>query len=120
MTMRRGQIYWLDFGQPSGSGPAFERPAVIIQDNFFNLTNLNTVIVAIVTTNLRLAEMDGNVLLMPRAKGVASPSVVNVTQLYTVDKKLLLDLIGEVTRSEMEQIDKGLRLVLSLETYEKR
>ena len=113
MTIRRGQIYWLDFGQPRGSGPAFERPALIIQDNFFNQTNLNTIIVAIVTTNLRLAEMDGNVLLMPRRNGVSIPSVVNITQLYTVDKTELIEQIGVVTRSEMEQIDKGLRLVLS-------
>ncbi len=119
MTIRRGQIYWLDFGQPRGSGPAFERPALIIQDNFFNQTNLNTIIVAIVTTNLRLAEMDGNVLLMPRRNGVSIPSVVNITQLYTVDKTELIEQIGVVTRSEMEQIDKGLRLVLSLENDEK-
>jgi mRNA interferase MazF len=118
MTIRRGQIYWLDFGQPRGSGPAFERPAVVIQDNFFNKTNINTVIVAIITSNLRLAEMDGNVLLMPRRNGVSTPSVVNITQLYTVDKAELVNLIGVVTRSEMEQINKGLTLVLSLEINE--
>ena len=115
MTIRRGQIYWLDFGQPRGSEPAYERPAVIIQDDFFNLTKLNTVIVAIVTTNLRLAEMDGNVLLMPRANGLKAESVVNITQIYTVDKSLLSDLIGEVSKSEMKQIESGLRLILSLE-----
>lgn len=119
MTIRRGQIYWLDFGQPRGSGPAFERPAVIIQDNFFNQTNLRTIIVAVITTNLRLAYMDGNVLLMPKRNGVSVPSVVNVTQVYTVDKTELLERIGVVTKSEMEQIDKGLRLVLSLEANEK-
>ncbi len=118
MTIRRGQIYWLDFGQPRGSGPAYHRPAVVIQDNDFNQTNLKTVIVAIITTNLRLAKMDGNVLLMPRPNGVSSPSVVNITQLYTVDKSELADLIGVVTRSEMDQINKGLRLVLALETHE--
>lgn len=119
MTIRRGQIYWLDFGKPRGSGPAFERPAVIVQDNFFSQTNLRTVIVAIITTNLRLGEMDGNVLLMPRAGGLTSPSVVNVTQIYTVDKEELMELIGVVTKSEMEQINRGLKLVLSLETNEK-
>ena len=119
MTIRRGQIYWLDFGQPRGSGPAFERPAVIVQDNFFNQTNLKTVIVAIITTNLRLAEMDGNVVLMPRRNGLRFPSVVNITQLYTIDKGELVEAIGIVTRSEMEHINKGLRLVLSLEANEK-
>lgn len=119
MTMRRGQIYWLDFGQPRGSGPAFERPAVIIQDNFFNQTNLKTVVVAIITTNLRLAGMDGNVLLMPRRNGLSSPSVVNVTQVYTVDKTELIERIGVAAKSEMEQIDRGLWLVLSLAANEK-
>jgi mRNA interferase MazF len=119
MTIRRGQIYWLDFGQPRGSGPAFERPGLVIQDNFFNQTNIHTVIVAIITTNLRLAEMDGNVLLMPRRNGVSFLSVVNITQLYTVDKAELIEPIGTVTKSEMDKIDRGLRLVLSLEINEK-
>lgn len=119
MTIRRGQIYWLDFGQPQGSGPAFERPAVVVQDNLFNKTNIKTVIVAVITSNLRLAEMDGNVLIMPRRNGVSTPSVINLTQLYTVDKAELVELIGVVTRSEMEQINKGLRLVLSLDANEK-
>lgn len=115
MVIRRGQVYWLDLGHPRGSSPGYERPGVVIQDNHFNRTNLNTVIVAPITTNLRLAKMDGNVLLTPRSNGVKELSVVNVTQLYTVDKADLVDLMGVVTRSEMEQIDHGLKLVLSLE-----
>ena len=112
--IRRGQVYWLDIGDPRGSGPGFQRPGVVVQDNDFNRTKLKTVIVAMVTTNLRLATMDGNVLLTPKRNGVSKLSVVNVTQLYTVDKTVLLDMIGTVTKAELEQIDKGLRLVLSL------
>lgn len=112
--IKRGQVYWVDFGQPHGSGPAYGRPAVVIQDNDFNETNLNTVIIAIITTNLRLVSMDGNVLLMPKTNGVSEPSVVNVTQVYTVDKSELVDLMGVVTKLELKQIDDGLRLVLSL------
>ena len=112
--IKRGQVYWVDFGQPHGSGPAYGRPAVVIQDNDFNETNLNTVIIAIITTNLRLVSMDGNVLLMPKTNGVSEPSVANVTQVYTVDKSDLVDLMGVVTKLELKQIDDGLRLVLSL------
>jgi mRNA interferase MazF len=112
--IRRGQVYWLDLGDPRGSGPGFERPGVIVQDNDFNQTNIKTAIVAMITTNLRLATMDGNVLLNPRRNGVSKLSVVNVTQLYTIDKTVLVDLIGTVSKAELEQIDKGLRLVLSL------
>jgi mRNA interferase MazF len=115
MVIRRGQVYWLDLGHPRGSSPGYERPGVVIQDNHFNRTNLNTVIVALITTNLRLAKLDGNVLLTPKPNGVKELSVINVTQLYTVDKADLVDLIGVVTRSEMEQIDQGLKLVLSFE-----
>ena len=114
--IRRGQLYRLDLGQPRGSSPGFQRPGIVIQDNDLSRTNLNTVVVALVTTNLRLAKMDGNVLLTPKRNGVDRLSVVNVTRLFTVDKADLVDLIGAVTRSEMELIDRGLRFVLSLGT----
>ncbi len=116
MVIRRGQLYWLDLGQPRGSGPGYERPAIVIQDDNFNKTKLKTVVVALLTTNLRIANMDGNVLLTPRPGGLEKLSVVNVTQIYTVDKSDLIELIGIATRSEMEQVDRGLKLVLSLET----
>ncbi len=116
--VKRGHLYWLDFGMPRGSQPGYLRPVVIVQDNDFNRTKIRTVIVAVVTTNLSLAYMDGNVLLMPKKNGVKEPSVVNVTQLYTVNKTELIELIGVVTRQEMRLIDEGLRLVLSLEPGE--
>ena len=112
--IRRGQLYWVDLGEPRGSSPGFERPAVVIQDNDFNRTSLRTAIVALLTTNLRLAIMDGNVLLMPGANGLREPSVVNVTQVYTVNKSDLTEPIGRLNRSEMDMVDKGIRLVLAL------
>lgn len=115
MVIKRGEIYWLDLGEPRGSGPGFLRPVVIIQDNDFNQTKIGTTIIAILTTSLRLANMDGNVLIIPtKANGLEKPLVVNVTQLYTIDKAELLDLLGSVTDSEMALVDKGLNLVLSL------
>ncbi len=114
MTILRGQLYWVDLGQPRGSSPGYEGPALVIQDKDFNRTNLRTVIVALLTTNLRLANMDGNVLLMPGANGLREPSVVNVTQIYTVNKADLVEPIGMLTASEMNLVDNGLRLVLNL------
>jgi len=114
MGIRRGQVYWIDLGEPSSSGPVFRRPVVVIQDNAFNDTRIHTVIIAVITTSLRLAAMDGNVLLTPRRNGVQKYSVVNVTQLFTVDKVELIELIGTVTKAEMDEIDKGLLRVLSL------
>lgn len=117
MIIRRGQLYWIDLGHPRGSSPGYERPAVVIQDDTLNSTNIRTVVIAVVTTNLRLAEIDGNVLLMPKPNGVQQASVVNLTQLYTIDKTDLINPIGKVSRSEMKQIDNGLRLVLSLTSW---
>lgn len=114
--IRRGQLYWVDLGEPRGSSPGFERPAVVIQDNDFNRTGLRTVVIALITTNLRLGEMDGNVLIMPGKNGLKNPSVVNVTQIYTVNKSDLVDFIGNLKPSEMERVDNGLRLVLTLPT----
>jgi mRNA interferase MazF len=114
MVIERGQIWWADLGEPRGSSPGFERPVIIIQADFFNQTGINTVVVAIITTNLNLAEMPGNVLITPRVSGLNEESVINVTQLFTVDKTALYEFVGTLSERKMEQIDKGLRLVLSL------
>jgi mRNA interferase MazF len=113
--VKRGQLYRFDFGTPRGSEPGYSRPVLIIQDDDFNATNIGTVIIAVVTTSLRLAKMDGNVLLEPKKNGVKELSVVNVTQLYTVDKIELGDLLGTVTQEEMRRVNEGLKLVLSLD-----
>ena len=114
MVIERGEIWWADLGEPRGSSPGFHRPVVIVQSDFFNRTRINTLIAAIITTNLRLAEMPGNVLLSKRRTGLTEESVVNITQLFTIDRNDLLEFIGTLSAKKMEQIDKGLRLVLSL------
>jgi mRNA interferase MazF len=114
MVIRRGDVWWVDLPEPKGSMPGFRHPIVIIQQNDFNQTNLNTVIGAVITTNLRLAAMPGNVLLTPRQSGLQAASVVNVTQIVTANKSDLLEYVETLSERKMEQIDEGLRLVLSL------
>ena len=114
MVIERGEIWWADLGEPRGSSPGFHRPIVIIQSDFFNKTAINTLIVAITTTNLRLAKMPGNVLLSQRSSGLKEESVVNISQLFTIDRSDLLEFVGTLSERKMEQIDEGLRLVLSL------
>ena len=114
MVGERGEIWWVDLGEPRGSSPGFERPVVIIQSDFFNQTKIKTAIVAIITTNLRLAQLTGNILLSTKASGLKEESVVNVSQLFTVDRQDLFDFVGTLSERKMEQLDKGLRLVLSL------
>lgn len=100
--------------EPTGSSPGFRRPVLIVQSDSFNKTNLNTSIVALITTNLDLAEMKGNVLLKKNQSDLPKDSVLNVTQIFTIDKRLLLEYVGQISEHKMEQVEKGLRLVLSL------
>lgn len=114
MVIERGEIWWANLGEPRGSSPGYERPVVIIQSDDFNKSNLNTLIVAVITSNLDRAAMPGNVSLSKRTSGLEKESVVNVTQIFTVDKSDLLEHIGILPERKIEQIEKGLRLVLSL------
>ena len=114
MVINRGQVWWADLGVPRGASPGFERPVVVIQADGFNKTDIDSVIIAISTTNLRLARMPGNVSISAGTAGLKVASVINITQLFTVDKTDLLLLLGNIPSNIMEQIDKGLRLVLAL------
>lgn len=114
MVINRGEIWWADLPEPTGSAPGFRRPVLIIQSDNFNKTNLKTSIVAVLTTNLDLAEMRGNVLLKKAQSDLPKDSIVNITQLFTIDKRLLFEYIGTIPERKMEQIEKGLRLILSL------
>jgi mRNA interferase MazF len=114
MVNERGEIWWADLPAPIGSSPGYQRPIVITQANFLSKTDINTVIGAVITTKLKLAEMPGNVLIEKNQSGLPKDSVVNVTQIVTIDKTQLLEFVGTLSERKMEQIDKGLRLVLSL------
>jgi len=114
LVIERGEIWWADLGEPRGSSPGFHRPVVIIQSDLFNQTKINTLIVAIITTNLRLAELAGNVRLSTRSSGLNKESIINISQIFTLDRQDLLEFAGSLSARKMEQVDAGLRLVLSL------
>ena len=112
--MRRGEIWWASLPEPSGSGPGFRRPLLIVSANSFNDSRINTVIAAVITSNLRLADAPGNVRLPAKGTGLAKPSVVNVSQVITVDKSFLTGRIGRLTPRLLAEVDDGLRVVLSI------
>jgi mRNA interferase MazF len=112
--MRRGEIWWASLPEPSGSGPGYRRPLLIVSANSFNESRISTVIAAVITSNLRLADAPGNVRLPPRGSGLSKPSVVNVSQIITVDKALLTERVGRLTPRLLAAVDDGIRLVLSL------
>ena len=112
--MRRGEIWWASLGAPLGSGPGFRRPVLIVQSNDFNESAIRTTICAVVTSNMRLAEAPGNIRLSRKASGLARESVVNVSQLITLDKRLLGARVGRTSPEVLRNVDAGIRLALSL------
>ena len=114
MVIRRREIWWAELETPRGSEPGFRRPVVIIQADAFNLSRLRTVLVAILTSNLRLADAPGNVLIPARESGLPKDSVVNVTQLLTLDRDYLGENVGRLSPAIMTEVDAGLKLVLDL------
>ncbi len=112
--MRRGEIWWASLGEPLGSGPGLRRPVVIVQSNDFNDSAIRTAICAVVTSNLRLAEAPGNVRLGRAASGLARESVVNVSQLLTLDKRVLCARAGRLSPEALRSVEAGVRLVLAL------
>jgi mRNA interferase MazF len=112
--MKRGEIWWASLPKPSGSGPGFRRPVLIVSDDSFNRSCIATVIAAVITSNLRLAEAPGNVRLAGAGTGLASASVANVSQLITLDKSMLTDRLGRAGTTQMSAVEQGLRLVLGL------
>ena len=112
MVINQGDVYWVDLGEPSGSGPGYRHPHVIVQNNVFNQSRINTVVVCVLTSNLKRARAPGNVLLEKGEANLSKQSVVNVSQIFTVDKENLVERIGALSRSRVRQILDGISLLL--------
>ncbi len=112
--MRRGEIWWGSLPEPTGSGPGFRRPLLIVSANSFNDSGISTVVAAVITSNLRLADAPGNVRLPIKGTGLTKTSVANVSQIITVDKTFLTERIGRLNPRLLAEVDDGLRLVLSI------
>lgn len=112
--MRRGEIWWAGLPDPEGSGPGYRRPVLIVQADEFTRSRIGTVMVVILTSNLALAQAPGNVLVRSRCTGLPKDSVVNVSQLLTVDKRLLSEKLRALDLADMARVDDGLRLVLAV------
>ena len=112
--MKRGEIWWADLADPVGSGPGYKRPVLIIQSKPFNESRIATVLVAVITSNLALGEAPGNVRLSKSQSGLPKPSVVNVSQVITIDKNMLTEKVKALPGAVVQEVDNGLRLVLAL------
>ena len=112
--IQRGEIWWADLDEPRRSGPGYRRPVLVVQADSFNRSRIQTAIVAAMTTNLELAAAPGNVLVPARAAGLPRDSVVNVSQLLTLDRSFLTEHAGNLPPRLQRSVDEGLRTVLQL------
>ncbi len=112
MNIKQGDVYWIDLDEPKGSEPGFRRPYVVVQNNIFNKSWINTIVVCALTSNVKRAEVPGNVLLTKGEANLKKESVVNVTQVVIVDRADLTEKIGTLSSSRVHQIIAGLKLVI--------
>ena len=112
MVIQQGDIFWIDFGDPRGSAPGNVRPCVIIQNNIFNRSLINTVIVCAITSNLSRGASPGNILLNRHEANMPKQSVVNISQIYTVDKTDLKEKIGSLSKERFRQILDGIQIII--------
>ena len=112
--MKRGDIRWAELPAPEGSEPGYRRPVLVIQSDDFNRSRIRTVVAVALTSNLKLAAAPGNVALARRGTGLTRRSVVNVSQIVTLDRRLLTERVGRVADAVLEEVEEGLRLVLGL------
>ncbi len=112
MVISQGDIYWIELDEPEGSEPGYKHPHVVVQNNLFNRSKIKTVVVCPLTTNLKRADAPGNVLLDKKESNLPKDSVVNVSQVFTVDKTQLEEYVGTVATKRVAEILNGIKLVL--------
>ena len=108
----QGDVFWVDVGDPDGSSPGYPRPIVVVQNNLFNRSGIRTVVTCALTSNLRRAGDPGNLLLVPGDAGLPEQSVVNVSQVLTVDKRRLGDRIGSLSGERVREVVSAIELLL--------
>jgi len=114
VVVQRREVWWADLDEPRGAEPGFRRPLLIVQSEAFNRSRLRTVLAVVLTSNTRLLDAPGNVLIPAAASGLPKDSVANVTQIVTLDEAYLAERAGRIAPKLMERVDAGLRLVLEL------
>lgn len=110
--IRQGDLYWVDLGEPSGSAPGYRHPHVVIQNDLFNTSRISTIVVCALTSNLTWADAPGNVRLRKGEGGLPKESVVNVSQVFTIDKVDCVEKIGALAGRRVREIIDGVKLVI--------
>ena len=108
----QGEIWWADLPDPTGSGPGFRRPVVVVQGDPFNRSKIATVLCVPLTSNLKWADAPGNVLFETRLTGLPKDSVANVSQVVALDKSSLTERVGKLSREKSNLVLDGIDIVL--------
>ena len=111
MVINQGDIYWVELEEPIGSEPGYRHPHLIIQNNLFNRSRINTVVVCTLTSNLKRAKVPGNVLLKKEEANLPKSSVVNISHIFTVSKVQLGEYIGRISQKQLRKVLNGVRLL---------
>ncbi len=112
--MKRGEIWWASMAEPRGSEPGYNRPVIIVSSNEFNQSLIQTVIVVVVTSNIHLVDAPGNFKITKKQSNLNKDSVVNVSQLITLDKTFLTEQVGNLNSKHISFLNEGIRLVLAI------
>jgi len=112
LTINQGDIYWINLVAPKGSEPGYRHPHVVIQNNIFNLSRINTIVVCALTSNLKRAAAPGNVLLKKGEGNLPKESVVNISQVITVNKSDLTEKIGSLPPAKLKEVIEGVKLLI--------
>lgn len=112
MVVEQGEIYWIDLGEPGGSEPAYKHPHIVLQNNLFNSSKINTIVMCSLTSNLKRGLSPGNVTLTKGEANLAKKSIVNITQIYTIDKSDICEKIGKVSNKKFSEILAGIKLLI--------
>jgi mRNA interferase MazF len=111
MVIKQGEIYWVELGEPRGSEPGYKHPHIVVQNNLYNSSRINTVVICSLTSNLKRGVSPGNVTLKKGEANLPKESVVNITQIYTVNKTDLVEKIGKVNHKRINEIITGIQLL---------
>ena len=112
MVIAQGDVCWADLPEPVGSGPGFRRPVLVVQGDAFNRSRIRTVVCVPLSSNVKWAEAPGNVLLAARSTGLPKDSVANVSQVITLDREVLTEQVGRISRKQLGLVFAGFDLVL--------
>jgi mRNA interferase MazF len=112
--MTRGEIWWVDYGIPYGSEPGYRRPVIVLQNDFYNNSNINTTIVVPLSTNLLLADVPGNIFIDKKDSKLTKDSVILISQTGVIDKKRLKEKVSKVRREIMEKIENSILFILGV------